>query len=82
MTMRMTNLSAAYRIRCMSRFGEWIMAFTTKDLKPRIGTQVFADVETLVDGSVAKELKALLVERGVLLFRDLDMTDEQQLEFA
>ena len=58
------------------------MTFKAKDLKPRIGSQVFTDVETLLDGSIAEELRALLVERGVLVFRDLDITDEQQLQFA
>lgn len=58
------------------------MSFTTRDLTPRIGTQVEADVETLLSGSHADELRALLVERGVLLFRGLDITDDQQIEFA
>jgi len=58
------------------------MTFTTKDLTQRIGTEVKTDLETLLDGSIAKELRALLVKRGVLLFRNLDMTDEQQVEFG
>jgi alpha-ketoglutarate-dependent taurine dioxygenase len=58
------------------------MGFTTRELTPRIGTQVEIDVESLVSGRHADELRGLLVERGVLIFRGLDMTDEQQIEFA
>jgi alpha-ketoglutarate-dependent taurine dioxygenase len=58
------------------------MAFEARDLTPLIGTQVDAPLEALLDGSLAQRLRALLEERGVLLFRGLDMTDEQQLRFA
>lgn len=58
------------------------MTFSTVDLTPRIGTEVKAELATLVDGSTAKDLRALLEQRGVLLFRGLAMNDEQQLAFA
>ena len=58
------------------------MGFETVELGPRIGSQVKAPLEQLLDGSLAKRLRALLEERGVLLFRGLDMTDEQQLQFG
>lgn len=58
------------------------MSFTTVDLTPHIGTQIHAELETLLDGSIAADLRAILEQRGVLLFRGLDMTDEQQLQFA
>lgn len=58
------------------------MTFTTAELTPKIGTEVKADLATLLDGSIAKDLRAILEQRGVLLFRGIDMTDEQQLEFA
>lgn len=58
------------------------MTFTTVDLTPRIGTQIVVDLETLLDGSIAADLRAILEQRGVLLFRGLDMSDEQQLQFA
>jgi alpha-ketoglutarate-dependent taurine dioxygenase len=58
------------------------MTFTTADLTPSIGTEVKAGLQTLLDGSIAGELRALLEQRGVLLFRGLGMTDEQQLQFA
>ena len=58
------------------------MTFATVDLTPRIGTEVRTDVKTLLHGSIARDLRAVLERRGVLLFRGLDMTDEQQLRFA
>lgn len=58
------------------------MTFTAADLTPLIGTEVRTDRKTLLDGSIAKEIRALLEQRGVLLFRGLDMTDEEQLRFA
>ena len=58
------------------------MSFTTVDLTPRIGTEVKCDLATLLDGSIAKELRALLEERGVLLFRGHEISDEQQLAFG
>ena len=58
------------------------MAYETVALTPRIGTEVRADLATLLSGEHAEELKALLVERGVLLFRGHDVTPEQQIALA
>ncbi len=58
------------------------MSYTTVDLTPEIGTEVRADLATLLDGSIAKELRVLLEKRGVLLFRGHDMTEEEHLRFA
>lgn len=62
--------------------GETAMPYATMDLTPRIGTEVKAELGTLLSGEIAAELKALLVERGVLLFRGHRITPEQQLQFA
>ena len=58
------------------------MGFETISLTPRIGSQVKAPLEQLLDGSLTGPLRALLEERGVLLFRGLGMTNEQQLQFG
>jgi alpha-ketoglutarate-dependent taurine dioxygenase len=58
------------------------MSFSTVDLTPRIGTQVLASLDALLDGTHARDLRALLEQRGVLLFRGLEMTDEEQLQFS
>ena len=47
-------------------------------LTPAIGSQVQADAYALIGGRFADALSAMLVERGVLVFRDLDITTEQQ----
>lgn len=58
------------------------MSLTTNNLSPQIGTEITADLDTLLDGSIAGEIRSLLEQRGVLLFRGLQMSDEQHLEFA
>ena len=58
------------------------MSFTTVDMTPRIGTEVKCDLKTLLDGSIAKELRELLEARGVLFFRGHDISDAQQIEFG
>ncbi len=58
------------------------MPFETVNLAPNIGTEVKASLDTVLGGSIAADLRALLEERGVLLFRGLGMSDEQQLQFA
>jgi alpha-ketoglutarate-dependent taurine dioxygenase len=54
----------------------------TVELTPAIGTEVRADIETLVGGRLAGEIRRLLEQRGVLVFRRLGMTDDQQNAFA
>lgn len=51
-------------------------------IKPRIGSEVKADPEELLSGRFASELRALLIERGVLVFRDLNITTDQQRAFT
>jgi alpha-ketoglutarate-dependent taurine dioxygenase len=59
------------------------MALTTVKLTPRIGTEIKADAATLLSGgTVATEIRGLLEERGVIIFRGVNLEDQQQLEFA
>jgi alpha-ketoglutarate-dependent taurine dioxygenase len=55
---------------------------TTIELEPLIGSEVKIDAETLAGGKHATELKKLLRARGVLIFRGVDLSDEQQLAFS
>ncbi|PEQ11135.1 hypothetical protein B2G71_19040 [Novosphingobium sp. PC22D] len=50
----------------------------TKQIKPLIGSEVRADVRDLVAGTHARNLRELVVSRGVIVFRDLDVTLDQQ----
>lgn len=58
------------------------MALQTIDLAPRIGSEVVTDAETLLSGAVSEELRELFEVRGVLLFRGVGLTDEEQVAFA
>lgn len=54
----------------------------TTDLAPAIGTEIRADLDTLLGGSHAAALRDLLERRGVLVFPALDLSREQQVAFA
>jgi alpha-ketoglutarate-dependent taurine dioxygenase len=58
------------------------VTFTAIDLTPRIGSEIRIDRDTLMDGSRAHELRALLEERGVLAFREIDLSDAEQVAFT
>lgn len=58
------------------------MPFESLKLNECIGTEIRSDVATLLHPDVAAEVRRLLVERGVLLFRNLHISDEDQVAFA
>ena len=53
-----------------------------QELSPRIGSAVTLDKETLLSGEHGPDLRALLEERGALLFPRLGLTDEEQVAFT
>lgn len=54
----------------------------TIDLTPRIGTQIQTDVETLVSGKISGGIRDLLERRGVIAFREINLTDDEQVRFT
>jgi alpha-ketoglutarate-dependent taurine dioxygenase len=56
--------------------------FQAIDLSPRIGTEIKASVETLLRGTYAQQIRELLEQRGVLVFRQLNLDDDQQKAFT
>lgn len=58
------------------------MGFEAANLTDVIGTEVRGDIATLLTPPVAKELRRLLQQRGVLVFPQLMLTDDQQVELA
>lgn len=58
------------------------MALETKDIKPRIATEIHADKSALLSGEHADEIRELLERRGVLVFPRIDFTDEEQVAFT
>ncbi len=55
---------------------------TIKDLKPNIGAEIRADKETLLGGVHSAEIRELLEKRGVLVFPQINFTDEEQIAFT
>ena len=58
------------------------MTFNAIDLTPRIGSEIRTDVATLLDGSRAKDIRQLLEERGVVAFREINVSDQEQVAFT
>jgi alpha-ketoglutarate-dependent taurine dioxygenase len=58
------------------------MTLNARDLKPLIGTQIQAARPALLAGEHSSQLRDMLERRGVLLFRELNLSDDEQLRFA
>jgi alpha-ketoglutarate-dependent taurine dioxygenase len=58
------------------------MSLVTIDLTPRIGTEIKIDKQTMLSGKHAGAIRNLLEQRGVLLFRGINLSDEEQLTLA
>jgi alpha-ketoglutarate-dependent taurine dioxygenase len=58
------------------------MTLATIELTQTIGTEVRAPVAELLDPANGPRLRALLEDRGVLVFRRLGLSDEQQVTLA
>jgi alpha-ketoglutarate-dependent taurine dioxygenase len=58
------------------------VTFATSDLTANIGTEIRSDIQTLLDGTHAARIRALLEERGVIVLPGIGLSDEQQLAFT
>ena len=58
------------------------MSFTATHLTTLIGTEVHTDKADLLSGADAAELRRLLEARGVLIFREIHLTDQEQVRAA
>lgn len=58
------------------------MKLSITNLTPRIGAEINTDIETLLSGSAAAEIRATLEDRGVVALREIALTDEQQVAFS
>ncbi|MBV9513139.1 MAG: TauD/TfdA family dioxygenase [Mycobacteriaceae bacterium] len=52
------------------------------DHTPLIGSEIRTDLETLLGGGEAENIRATLEQRGVVFFRGLQVSDEQQVAIA
>jgi alpha-ketoglutarate-dependent taurine dioxygenase len=53
-----------------------------EQIKPIIGSRVLNSKEELLGGSMAREIRDLLEQRGVLVFPEVHFTDEEQITFT
>ena len=58
------------------------MTFEVTRLKPSVGSEIRIDPEVLLSGEKAQEIRRILDDRGVVVFRDLFLDDEKQLAIA
>jgi alpha-ketoglutarate-dependent taurine dioxygenase len=56
--------------------------FEVIDLSPKIGCEIRTDKETLLSGAKAKQIRELMERRGVILFREINLSDEEQIAFT
>ena len=51
-------------------------------IKPKIGARVLNSKEELLSGELSEDILALMEERGVLVFPQVDFTDAEQVQFS
>ena len=54
----------------------------TRDIKPKIASEVLNSKEELLSGDYAAEIRELLEQRGVLVFPKINLSDEEHLAFT
>lgn len=54
----------------------------TREIKPKIGTEVLNGKEDLLSGKYSAAIRDLLEQRGVLVFPKIGFSDEEQLAFT
>ena len=57
-------------------------ALKTRNIKPKIGTEILSGKDVLLSGAHASEIRELLEQRGVLVFPKINFNDEEQLAFT
>jgi len=58
------------------------MRLSYEDLKPKIGSRVLNSKKELLSGALAGELRELIEQRGVLVFPEINFTDDEQVAFT
>jgi alpha-ketoglutarate-dependent taurine dioxygenase len=58
------------------------MSFVAQNICHRIASRIETDKDTLLRGDRASDIRELLELRGVLVFPQIDLTDEEQVRFA
>jgi alpha-ketoglutarate-dependent taurine dioxygenase len=58
------------------------MSFRSIDLSPLVGTEIQTDLDTLLSGAKAQQIRDILEQRGVVIFRKLFLDGPRQVAFA
>lgn len=58
------------------------MTLEAVNLKPKIGSELKLGAQSLLAGAFAHEIRQLLVRRGVVIARGIDLNDDQQRTFT
>ena len=53
-----------------------------ENIKPKIGARILNTKEELLSGDLAEDLRDLIEQRGVLVFPQVNFTDEEQIAFT
>ena len=56
--------------------------FQHEEIKPNIGSRVLNSKEVLLAGELGPQIRELLEQRGVLVFPEINFTDEEQIAFT
>lgn len=56
--------------------------FAAEEIKPKIGSIIRADKQTLLSGEFADRIMDLLEQRGVLVFPEIHFNDDEQIAFT
>jgi alpha-ketoglutarate-dependent taurine dioxygenase len=59
-----------------------IARLKTEEIKPKIGARVLNSKEELLSGELSAEINEMLERRGVLVFKQLHLTEEEQVKFS
>ena len=52
------------------------------DVAPKIGSAIHTDKATLLSGERASEIREIMERRGVIVFPEINLTDEEQIAFT
>ena len=58
------------------------LSIAGEEIKPSIGTRILNTKDELLDGRLGPALKELLQQRGILVFPQINFTDQEQIAFT
>jgi alpha-ketoglutarate-dependent taurine dioxygenase len=56
--------------------------FEVVDVTPKIGSAIHCDKATLLSGERAKDIREIMERRGVIVFPEINLTDDEQIAFT